>query len=190
MTLRSKELALGPVAVGAPVTASADIVNKGKLDAAFRVAACPGLLCTPVQGIVHAGDSASLAVTLTAAAEGSFTSAVQIERRSGGAPLKLPVTADAMLPRVSASVPAFEFGRVFQGSVRKMPFTLTNETPVAAKLACDLRSHPSFRLLVAKEDWTPAEYPQCPLINDVDGIAGALSARRQSRYAISCPTTD
>ncbi|GFH11034.1 calponin-homology (CH) domain-containing protein, partial [Haematococcus lacustris] len=60
----------------------------------------------------------------------------------------------------------------------KLPFVLTNTTPVPAKLVVDLVSTPSLQLLLAKDAWSSTEYDQCPLMRiGVQGQVVSGSAR-------------
>lgn len=86
----------------------------------------------------------------------------------------------------------FDFGPVFIGNSRKLPFRLANVTPVPALVTIDLRKHPELQLLLPKDNWSPAEYEACPMqrmgpggnassVRSSTSGAGGSGSRRNSR---------
>ena len=176
LAFKRKELAVGPVALGTPVTTSAEIVNRGTTDTSFRVASSPHITCAPTCGVVPAGDSAPFSLTFTCATDEPFASTVAIERRGGGG-AKLAVTAAPTRPAVSLAEASgtFDFGKVYQGGHGRLPLTLVNSSQVPATLALDLSERPAFRLAIAKEDWSGEDYTHCPLAAVGQGRRTSLS---------------
>jgi hypothetical protein len=183
LAFKAKQLCVGPVAVRTPVNATADLVNKGHTDTSFRVTDAPGMACMPAQGVVPAGDTLPLGLTFTCADAQRFSSVLQIERRGGGA-VKLPITAEPTQPDVAILEGEFDFGKVYQGGSKRLPLTLVNRSPVPATATLNLREHEAFRLAIAKEEWSAAEYTHCPLTsNRRMGSSGLRASRVAGRCA-------
>lgn len=162
LVFKRSQLAVGPVAIGTPVTTNAELVNRGTTDTAFRVVSSPHMTCEPASGTVPAGDTAAIALTFACDTDETFSSTVQIERRGGGV-AKLSVTAAPTRPEVSLRETLFDFGKLYQGGHGKLPLTLVNRSQVPATVALDLRDRPAFRAAISKDDWSGEEYVHCPL---------------------------
>ena len=110
VAFKTKDVSLGAVAVGTPVTTSVDLANRGKTNTSFRVVDAPGMTVTPTSGIIPAGDSVPLSVTVVCVDTAPFRSALQLERRGGGG-AKLTVAAEPAQPEARVLEAEFDFGQ-------------------------------------------------------------------------------
>ena len=56
-----------------------------------------------------------------------------------------------------------DFGKVFEGGTKKLPFKLANPSRADARVVIDMTEHPSFGLTLSKDDWDPDQYSEKPL---------------------------
>ena len=119
-------------------------------------------MVTPLKDKVAPGDSIDLEVTFNCLEPGALSTTLEVEIQ-GGKPLKLPITAEGVIPRVEVLEDEYNFGQVFLGNNSKLPLTLANPTLVPATATIDLRRNPELQLLISKDAWSTKEYEQCPL---------------------------
>lgn len=92
---------------------------------------------TPQRARVAPEEVVDLEVEFVCQGPGALLTTLEIQIQ-GGRKLKLPVKAEGVLPRVEVEQDEFCFGPVYLGAFARLPLTLTNTTPVPAKLEVDL----------------------------------------------------
>ncbi|GMH42128.1 hypothetical protein BSKO_10047 [Bryopsis sp. KO-2023] len=155
-------LDVGPIPCGVPQTIVVLVRNTGAHDAAFRVVGNDRLRCTPSKGKVAPEEVFEVEVAFACSEPGSFRTELELELRNQQH-ISLPITAQALVPQVLAKQDIFDFCQVHTGGSARLAVNLTNATPVPALLTVDLSSQPNFELILPKENWSPAEYEECPL---------------------------
>ncbi|KAF5834411.1 flagellar associated protein [Dunaliella salina] len=162
LRLRDKVLDAGSVPLGSILTLTAQLLNSGTRAAAFSVLPNPLLKVQPMRAKASPDEVVDVEVTFCPQSPGLMSTALEIQVQ-GGKTLKLPVKAEAMVPKVDVLQDQFDFGSVYLGTLGRTPVTLVNTTSVPAKMRVDLLQTPELRLSIAKEAWNPSEYDACPL---------------------------
>ncbi|KAL3150262.1 hypothetical protein ABBQ32_000114 [Trebouxia sp. C0010 RCD-2024] len=180
LVFASKALDLGGIPVGVPQTSVVTLKNNGLHDAMFQVLPSELVRCNPDRGRVPAGGTLDMELTLSCMEPQSVNTQVVVEVR-GGKSVKLVIKGEAVLPAVDIQEARLDFGEVYTGVTARIPITIVNTTPVLAGMSVDLQAHPSFSLELPKENWSPDEYEDCPLVRL--GRHGSAGSSRSSRRA-------
>jgi len=162
LRLRDKVLDAGSVPLGATQTLTAQLLNSGTRAAAFCVLPNPLLKVQPMRAKASPDEVVDVEVTFCPQNPGLMSTSLEIQVQ-GGKTLKIPVKAEAMVPKVDILQDQFDFGSVYLGTLGRTPVTLVNTTSVPAKMRVDLLQTPELRLSIAKEAWSASEYDACPL---------------------------
>ncbi|XP_037079631.1 cilia- and flagella-associated protein 47-like [Pollicipes pollicipes] len=124
------------------------LYNVGAVDAFFSVSdprPGPGVSVSPADGVVPAGGSVTLVVTLVPVSLCRFDCPVRVLVRDGQA-VTLGISGRVEAPEVSSDCGALYFGGVHCGSSVSQVFHLENRTKIPATLELDLREHAEFAL--------------------------------------------
>jgi len=149
--LQSRRLELGILAVGLPHERSVQIVNNGKSAAVFHVEGVPdGITISPMRGRVPLDGRADLDVHVLLDRQMQLETAVTLCIR-GGKPLRLPISAQAMVPNIEMMEDEIEFGQLTLGAMASAPITLKNSSAVEGTLYVNLQPYPEFSLSLAEE---------------------------------------
>ncbi|DBA78771.1 TPA: putative protein fap47 [Trebouxia sp. C0004] len=178
LVFSSKALDLGGIPVGVAQTSLVTLKNTGLHDAMFQVLPSELVRCNPDRGRVPQGGTLDMELTLSCMESQSVNTQVLVEVR-GGKPVKLVIKGEAVLPAVDIQERQLDFGEVYMGVTARIPVTIINTTPVLAGMSVDLQAQPSFSLDLPKENWSPDEYEDCPLIRL--GRRGSAGSSRSSR---------
>ncbi|KAL0021413.1 hypothetical protein WJX79_003538 [Trebouxia sp. C0005] len=178
LVFSSKALDLGGIPVGVPQTSLVTLKNTGLHDAMFQVGPSELVRCNPDRGRVPQGGTLDMELTLSCMEPQSVNTQVLVEVR-GGKPVKLLIKGEAVLPAVDIQESQLDFGEVYMGVTARIPMTIINTTPVLAGMSVDLQAQPSFSLDLPKENWSPDEYEDCPLVRL--GRRGSAGSSRSSR---------
>jgi hypothetical protein len=86
------------------------------------------------------------------------------------------------VPQVHVLEPRLRFPPTLIGTTQVQPLTLSNTTPVAATLMCDLTQLPEFELNLSRDAWAAAGYASCPVKRiGANGEMSAVGSMRGSR---------
>ena len=75
----------------------------------------------------------------------------------GGRPIKLPITATAVVPSIEIPQAEFDFGALTLGAVSTLPLSFINSSAVEGTLYVNLMPYPEFTLALSDE---PRENPE------------------------------
>ncbi|XP_034533198.1 cilia- and flagella-associated protein 47-like isoform X2 [Notolabrus celidotus] len=151
--LAETRLSFGSVPLDMPSIRTAVLHNTGQNHAYYQVldvSPLPGLLLSPSEGVVPSGGQAALQIHFSPDSVIKFDTRVEIALR-GMKSIELRVGGSVEPPNVDISVSQFQFHGVHAGSRRAIPFTLTNRSPAAARIAFDLSEYEDFSLLTPSE---------------------------------------
>ncbi|XP_074521086.1 cilia- and flagella-associated protein 47-like [Halichoeres trimaculatus] len=146
--LAEKHVSFGSVPLDVTSTRAAVLHNIGQNHAYFQVldvCPLPGLILTPSEGVVPSGGQATLHIHFTPDSVIRFDTRVKIALR-GMKSVELRVGGSVEPPNVDINVSHFQFGGVYAGSRRSIPFTLVNRSAAAARVTFDLSDYKDFSL--------------------------------------------
>ncbi|KAF0313450.1 Cilia- and flagella-associated protein 47 [Amphibalanus amphitrite] len=124
------------------------LYNASLVDAFFSLAEprpMPGIVVFPSEGVVPAGGSVALHVTLVPVSLARFDCPVRLHVRDGQA-VTLGISGRTEAPDLAADCGALYFGGVHCGSSASQVFHLENRSRIPATLSVDLRDHDEFSL--------------------------------------------
>lgn len=98
---------------------------------------------SPERGRLTTGMTTEIELVFEASQAGVYDLQCLLNVR-GGKTVKLPVRAEAIVPRVSVQQDEFNFDKVYIGGSRSLPCTLANDSAIVAEMELDLRHYGSF----------------------------------------------
>ncbi|XP_021363645.1 cilia- and flagella-associated protein 47-like isoform X2 [Mizuhopecten yessoensis] len=143
-----RRVMFGQTPINLTTVRSALLANTGQHHAYFQVIDSnpfPGLMVTPLHGVVPVGGHAELKVQLTPSAILKFDTKVQVAIK-GGKVLELRMGGTVEPPTVDIDMDSFNFGGVYCGSGATLPFKLANKAITKVKLELDLTRYKDFSL--------------------------------------------
>eukprot|EP00392_Amoebophrya_sp_AT5.2_P009549 g9577.t1 len=150
-----KKLDFGVLSVGNTVEKTATLKNEGGTNAVFFVESeIDGVTIQPQRGSVPIGSTAEITISVTLEQPQVLDSVVNVLIR-GGKTIRLPISAQAVVPNIEVEEQEFEFGQLTLGAVHTLPLTLRNSSAVEGTLYMNLQDYPEFTL-TAVDDSDPA----------------------------------
>ncbi|KAK9843500.1 hypothetical protein WJX81_006184 [Elliptochloris bilobata] len=125
--------------VGAPYVYELDFMNRGFIDAAFRLrphmpaAGAPEFALEPVSGLLPAGASQVIRARMVARAVGPFSQRFEWELEGAAEPIRLTIRGRAVPPAIKADVASLDFGLLACGFSQECAFALRNTSAVPAR---------------------------------------------------------
>lgn len=144
-----KQLDFGNVHVGiAAKDRTIQIKNQLRSPAIFHVQQPEkGLSIHPMQGKITGDQRYAFKVSFESAVPRDFKTDVVVNIR-GGKPLRIPVTANAIVPEVFIDEKMLDFGPVTFGDQKELALTIVNNSDITAKLILDIRDFPEFDIIL------------------------------------------
>ncbi|KAM9388279.1 cilia- and flagella-associated protein 47 [Phaethornis superciliosus] len=127
---------------------TATLQNVGYNHAYFQVLdsnPLPGMMITPSEGVVPVGGHADLKICFTPNAKMSFDTRVEVAVRNSGV-LELRISGFVEIPEIDIDVELFDFGGVYVGSTKSIPFLLQNEGQSCTRVDFDFSEYKDFKL--------------------------------------------
>ncbi|XP_074953995.1 cilia- and flagella-associated protein 47 [Phalacrocorax aristotelis] len=134
--------------MGLSICKTAILQNTGYNHAYFQVLdsnPLPGMMITPSEGVVPVGGHADLKICFTPNAKMSFDTRVEVAVRDSGV-LVLRIGGFVEIPEVNIDVELFDFGGVYVGSTKSIPFLLQNKGQACTKVEFDFSKYKDFKL--------------------------------------------
>ncbi|CAD7936763.1 unnamed protein product [Amoebophrya sp. A120] len=150
-----KKVDFGVLSVGSTAEKTATLKNEGGTNAVFFVESqLEGVTIQPQRGSVPIGSTAEITISVTLEQPQVLDSVVNVLIR-GGKTIRLPISAQAVVPNIELEEAEFEFGSLTLGAVHTLPMTLRNSSAVEGTLYINLQDYPEFTL-TAVDDSDPA----------------------------------
>ncbi|XP_052530326.1 cilia- and flagella-associated protein 47 [Tympanuchus pallidicinctus] len=146
-------------ALALPTCKTAVLCNIGYNHAYFQVIdsnPLPGMVITPFEGVVPVGGCADLKISFTPNAKMNFDTRVEVAIRNSGV-LMLRISGFVDTPEIKIDVEQFDFGGVYVGSTKSIPFLLQNEGQAPTKVLFDFLKYKDFKLDSNKDDKTEVD---------------------------------
>ena len=146
-----------------------NVYNSGPNNAYFQLEgnfSHLGMLVSPLSGIVPAGGIVKLTIEISAPKQGKFDVPIILKFKQGSA-ISIRTSGNVISPIVEADVPLFKFGGVYCGAKSTLQFSLTNKSPVLARLTFDFIDHKYFSISTVKSSEKSALNQQTNLTPDV-----------------------
>ncbi|XP_009886666.1 PREDICTED: uncharacterized protein CXorf22 homolog [Charadrius vociferus] len=105
----------------------------------------PGMMITPSEGVVPVGGHADLKICFTPNAKMSFDTRVEVAVRNSGV-LVLRIGGFVEIPEINIDVELFDFGGVYVGSTKSVPFLLQNKGQARTRVEFDFSKYKDFKL--------------------------------------------
>ncbi|XP_071954714.1 cilia- and flagella-associated protein 47-like isoform X2 [Antedon mediterranea] len=143
-----RRILFGQVPLHLTTTQTAVLHNNSQNHAYFQIIdpnPVPGLMVSPVQGVVPVGGNTELKIYLTPGAIMKFDTRLEVSIR-GWKTIELRMGGTVCPPSVNIDVPSFHFGGVYCGSKHVLPFKLINKVRTPAKAIFDLSRYRDFSL--------------------------------------------
>ncbi|XP_009471735.1 PREDICTED: uncharacterized protein CXorf22 homolog [Nipponia nippon] len=105
----------------------------------------PGMTITPSEGVVPVGGHADLQICFTPNAKMSFDTRAEVAVRNSGV-LVLRIGGFVEIPEINIDVELFDFGGVFVGSTKSIPFLLQNKGQACTRVEFDFSKYKDFKL--------------------------------------------
>ncbi|KAM9245460.1 cilia- and flagella-associated protein 47 [Leptosomus discolor] len=105
----------------------------------------PGMMITPSEGVIPVGGHADLNVYFTPSAKMSFDTRVEVAVRNSGV-LVLRIGGFVEIPEININVERFDFGGVYVGSTKSIPFVLQNNGQACTRVEFDFSKYKDFKL--------------------------------------------
>ncbi|XP_033113331.1 cilia- and flagella-associated protein 47-like isoform X2 [Anneissia japonica] len=143
-----RRILFGQVPLHLTTTQTAVLHNNSHNHAYFQVLdpnPVPGLMVSPVQGVIPVGGNTELKIYLTPGALMKFDTRLEVSIR-GWKTIDLRMGGTVAPPSVNIDMPAFQFGGVYCGSELALPFRLINKVRTPAKAVFDLSRYRDFIL--------------------------------------------
>ncbi|KAM6211408.1 cilia- and flagella-associated protein 47 [Sarcoramphus papa] len=134
--------------VGLSTCKTAVLQNIGYNHAYFQVLdsnPLPGMMITPSEGVVPVGGHADLKICFTPNAKMSFDTRVEVAVRNSGV-LVLRIGGFVEIPEINIDVELFDFGGVYVGSSKSIPFLLQNKGQACTRVEFDFSKYKDFKL--------------------------------------------
>ncbi|XP_040516248.1 cilia- and flagella-associated protein 47 isoform X2 [Gallus gallus] len=131
-----------------PTCKTAVLQNVGYNHAYFHVLdsnPLPGMVITPSEGVVPVGGCADLKISFTPDAKMRFDTRVEVAIRNSGV-LTLKISGFVDTPEITIDVELFDFGGVYVGSTKSIPFLLQNKGQACTKVVFDFLKCKDFKL--------------------------------------------
>lgn len=166
------------------------VLNTGRNVAVFQVESLPdGVTVSQMRGRIPPEGRLELEVHVLMVRQAVLEGVISLNIR-GGRPIRLPITASAVVPTIEILEDEIEFGELFLGVDEVLPITLRNVSAVEGTLYVNLQPHPAFTLSLlegegGEGDTDDSSYLQAiPLHAYLAGIGGsadvgAASAAKQ-----------
>ncbi|XP_072195940.1 cilia- and flagella-associated protein 47 [Excalfactoria chinensis] len=127
---------------------TAILQNRGYNHAYFQVLdsnPLPGMVITPSEGVVPVGGCADLKISFIPDAKMNFDTRVEVAIRNSGV-LTLRISGFVDTPEINIDVELFNFGGVYVGSTKSIPFLLQNTGQACTKVVFDFLNCRDFKL--------------------------------------------
>ena len=131
-----------------------NVYNSGPNNAYFQLGGNfghLGMIVSPLSGIVPAGGVVKLTIELSAPKQGKFDVPIVLKFKQGSS-ISIRASGNVLSPIVETDVPLFKFGGVYCGSKSTLHFSLTNKSPVLARLTFDFIDTKDFSISTLKSD--------------------------------------
>lgn len=149
-----KELDCGTVAVGIESTHTVKLKNVGKSPAIVSVDNFPegyGISCKPDRARIAIGDVLEFTLTIKPPMPRRYEDVAMGLSVRGGKMLRMPISCEAVVPKIAFEQTTFDFDKVVIGNRIRMSVTLKNEGNIPASLQVDLSKYPEFTLHEPKQ---------------------------------------
>ncbi|XP_010159850.1 PREDICTED: uncharacterized protein CXorf22 homolog, partial [Eurypyga helias] len=136
--------------MGLSTCKTATLHNVGYNHAYFQVInsnPLPGMVITPSEGVVPVGGHADLKICFTPNAKTSFDTRVEVAVRNSGV-LVLTIGGFVEIPEIYIDVELFDFGGVYVGATKSIPFLLHNKGQACTRVEFDFSKYKDFVLNV------------------------------------------
>ncbi|KAK2544952.1 Cfap47 [Columba livia] len=105
----------------------------------------PGMTINPSEGVVPVGGHADLRICFTPIAKMSFDTRVEVSVRNSEV-LELRIAGFVEIPEINIDVGLFDFGGVYVGSTKSIPFLLQNVGQACTRVEFDFSKYKDFKL--------------------------------------------
>ncbi|XP_075347998.1 cilia- and flagella-associated protein 47 [Mycteria americana] len=105
----------------------------------------PGMMITPSEGVVPVGGHADLKICFIPNAKMSFDTRVEVAVRNSGV-LVLRIGGFVETPEINIDMELFDFGGVYVGSTKSIPFLLQNKGQACTRVEFDFSKYKDFKL--------------------------------------------
>ncbi|XP_064926546.1 cilia- and flagella-associated protein 47 isoform X1 [Columba livia] len=105
----------------------------------------PGMTINPSEGVVPVGGHADLRICFTPIAKMSFDTRVEVSVRNSEV-LELRIAGFVEIPEINIDVGLFDFGGVYVGSTKSIPFLLQNMGQACTRVEFDFSKYKDFKL--------------------------------------------
>ncbi len=141
-----KKIDFGTIFVGQRKIKSISLSNVGENAAVFSIEPLSTLKIYPMKGRILVGSTQKLLLEFRPTNPETIQVDLMIDIR-GGKRLKIPIVAEAQVPKVEMDSGTLNFGEVFVGSCSTCPIVLKNKSElIPAILYLDLSQHPDFHV--------------------------------------------
>ncbi len=141
-----KKIDFGVIPVGQRKIKSISLSNVGENAAVFSIEPLSTLKIYPMKGRILVGSTQKLRLEFRPTNPETIQVDLMIDIR-GGERLKIPIVAEAQVPKVEMDSGALNFGEVFIGACSTCPIVLKNKSElIPAILYLDLSQHPDFHV--------------------------------------------
>ncbi|KAK2527080.1 Cfap47 [Columba guinea] len=134
--------------MGLSTCKTAVLQNIGHNHAYFQVLdtnPLPGMTITPFEGVVPVGGHADLRICFTPIAKMSFDTRVEVSVRNSEV-LELRIAGFVEIPEINIDAGLFDFGGVYVGSTKSIPFLLQNMGQACTRVEFDFSKYKDFKL--------------------------------------------
>ncbi|XP_030333266.1 cilia- and flagella-associated protein 47 [Strigops habroptila] len=134
--------------MGLPTCKTATLQNIGCNHAYFQVLdsnPLPGMMITPSEGVVPVGGYADLKISFTPNAKMNFDTKVEVAVRNSEI-LMLRIGGFVEVPEINIDVQQFDFGGVYVGATKSIPFLLQNKGQACTRVEFDFSEYKDFEL--------------------------------------------
>ena len=105
----------------------------------------PSMKISKLKGKIYPQSTEKLVVSFSSNEARKFTGISIIVHIRGGNPIKVPVSAEVIIPKITIYEKEFNFGKITYGNSSTLELNIENTSPILAKLKLDLRSKEEFK---------------------------------------------
>ncbi|CAD7959898.1 unnamed protein product [Amoebophrya sp. A25] len=146
-----RKLDFGVLSVGNTAEKTAVLKNEGGTNAVFFVdSEIEGVTIQPMRGSIPVASTAEISIAITLEQPQVLDTVISVAIR-GGKTIRLPISAQAVVPNIEVEETEFEFGQLTLGAVQTLPLTMRNSSAVEGTLYINLQDVPEFTLAAVDE---------------------------------------
>lgn len=105
----------------------------------------PSLKISKLKGKIYPQSTEKLIVTFSSDHAKKYTGLSILVNIRGSNPIKIPVSAEVIIPKITIYEKDFNFGKITYGNSSSLELNIENTSPILAKLKLDLRPKEEFK---------------------------------------------